>query len=49
MRKRLDCFANLGVFLLVFSLVFTFQSEAEIEPGSAIGIWLLNESSGVTH
>lgn len=48
MRKRLDCFANLGVFLLVFSLVFTFQIEAEIEPGSAIGIWLLNEGNGVT-
>lgn len=41
-------FAYLGVCLLVFSLVFTFPIKAEIEPGSAIGIWLLNEGDGNT-
>ncbi len=48
MRKFTDYVTFIGISLFVISLLFAFHSVAEIEPGSAIGIWLLNEGDGDT-
>lgn len=47
MKKSINRFAIISISLLVIALAFTIQSgDAKIEPGSAIGIWLLNEGKG---
>ena len=47
MKKRINCFMIISVSLLIIALAFIGQSsDAKIEPGSAIGIWLLNEGKG---
>ncbi len=48
MKRIAGNVASIGMSLFIICLLFTLQIEAEIEPGSAIGIWLLNEGDGDT-
>lgn len=48
MRKIVDNITFIGFSIFVICLLFTISNVAAIEPGSAIGIWLLNEGDGNT-
>ena len=48
MRKIVDNTTFIGFSIFVICLFFTISIVAAIEPGSAIGIWLLNEGDGNT-
>ena len=48
MKRITGNVVSIGISLLIICLLFALQIEAEIEPGSAIGIWLLNEGDGNT-
>ncbi len=48
MRKIVDNTTFIGFSIFVICLLFTISNVAAIEPGSAIGIWLLNEGDGNT-
>ncbi len=48
MRKLSNYSVIVGISILTIMLSFSVQIDAEIEEGSAIGIWLLDEGDGTT-
>ena len=46
MKSRILNLIWASVGLIVWALMYTSQSEAKIDPETAVGVWLFDEGSG---